>query len=817
MLRFAFNFLLAILIFGAISIALVMLYVVPDLPEISTLRDVRLQVPLRIYSEDGSLISEYGEKRRTPISINDVQVPLIQAFLATEDARFYEHPGVDWQGITRAVVNLIRTGKKSQGGSTITMQVARNFFLSREKSYLRKVHEIFLSFKIESELSKDEILELYLNKIYLGQRAYGVAAAAQVYYGSELNELDLAQVALIAGLPKAPSTTNPVTNPEKARSRRNYVLSRMLDQKYISDTEYKEAIEKPISASLHSPNVQVEAPYVAEMVRKYLTERYGEDAYNNGYKVFTTIRDKNQAAANYALRFALLEYDKRHGYRGPEYQHDFLKHSSEENWQQLLAAYPVIGELYPALVVATREQSISAYIAGIGVIDIEWQGLQWARKHINENRRGSAPKLANEIVAEGDVIRIIEDDGGQWRLSQIPAVEGGLVSLDAENGATLALVGGFDFQRSKFNRIVQAHRQPGSNFKPFIYSAALEKGFTAASLINDAPIVFNDPGVEDMWRPENYSGKAYGPTSMREALIRSRNLVSIRLMHAMGVPWALAHIARFGFDTNELPGDLSLSLGSGALSPWQLAGAYCILANGGYQVEPYFISRISSYDDEIIFQAEPAVVCRDCEIETETPEEELNGSFESEVEESQIIRENEASEAEPAANKYATQVIDPRNIWITQSMMRDVIQYGTGRKAKSLKRADLAGKTGTTNDQRDAWFSGFNSSMVAVSWVGFDKFQPLGNAETGAKAALPMWIKYMEVALENVAEDNLNPPSGLLNIRINRLTGLPAKSDDPEAFFEIFREEFAPSTNELSDDPDPYNPGEHESSPEELF
>ncbi len=817
MLRFAFNFLLAILIFGAISIALVMLYVVPDLPEIDTLRDVRLQVPLRIYSQDGSLISEYGEKRRTPISINDVQVPLIQAFLATEDARFYVHPGVDWQGLTRAVVNLIRTGEKSQGGSTITMQVARNFFLSREKSYLRKVNEIFLSFKIESELSKDEILELYLNKIYLGQRAYGVAAAAQVYYGSELNELDLAQVALIAGLPKAPSTTNPVSNPEKARSRRNYVLSRMLDQKYISDTEYKEAIEKPITASLHSPNVQVEAPYVAEMVRKYLTERYGEDAYNNGYKVFTTIRDKNQAAANHALRFALLEYDKRHGYRGPEYQHDFLKHSSEENWQQLLAAYPVIGELYPALVVAIREQSISAYIAGIGVIDIEWQGLQWARKHINENRRDSAPKLAREIVAEGDVIRIIEDDEGQWRLSQIPAVEGGLVSLDAENGATLALVGGFDFQRSKFNRIVQAHRQPGSNFKPFIYSAALEKGFTAASLINDAPIVFNDPGVEDMWRPENYSGKAYGPTSMREALIRSRNLVSIRLMHAMGIPWALDHIARFGFDTNELPGDLSLALGSGALSPWQLAGAYCILANGGYQVEPYFINRISSYDDEIIFQAEPAVVCRDCEIETETPEEELNGAFEPEVEESQIIREGEVSEAEPAANKYATLVIDPRNIWITQSMMRDVIQYGTGRKAKSLKRADLAGKTGTTNDQRDAWFSGFNSSMVAVSWVGFDKFQPLGNAETGAKAALPMWIKYMEVALENVAEDNLNPPSGLLNIRINRLTGLPAKSDDPEAFFEIFREEFAPSTNELSDDPDPYSPGEHESSPEELF
>jgi penicillin-binding protein 1A len=830
MLRFAFNFLLAMVIFGVISVALVMLYVLPDLPEIDTLRDVRLQVPLRVYSHDGSLISEYGEKRRTPVSINDVQVPLIKAFLAAEDARFYEHPGVDWQGITRAVVNLIRTGEKSQGGSTITMQVARNFFLSREKSYLRKVNEIFLSFKIESELSKDEILELYLNKIYLGQRAYGVAAAAQVYYGTELNDLDLAQVALIAGLPKAPSTTNPVSAPEKARTRRNYVLGRMLAQNYISEMEYKEAIEKPITASLHSPNVQVEAPYVAEMVRKFLTEKYGEDAYNNGYKVFTTIRDKNQAASNHALRFALLEYDKRHGYRGPEYQHDFSKHGNEENWQQLLAAYPVIGELYPALVVGIREQSISAYISGIGVIDIEWPGLQWAREHINENRRGSAPKLAEEIVEEGDVIRIIEDDEGQWRLSQIPAVEGGLVSLNPETGATLALVGGFDFQRSKFNRIIQAQRQPGSNFKPFVYSAALEKGFTAASLINDAPIVFNDPGVEDMWRPENYSGKAYGPTRLREALIRSRNLISIRIMHAMGIPWALEHIAKFGFDTNKLPGDLSLALGSGAISPWQLAGAYCILANGGYEVEPYFISRISTYDGEIIFQAEPIVVCRDCVTESDAPAPELNGALESGTEASPFIDEDNLNEVEPTANKedktivdepaadkYAPRVIDPRNIWITQSMMRDVIQHGTGRKAKSLKRADLAGKTGTTNDQRDAWFSGFNSSLVAVSWIGFDKFQPLGNAETGAKAALPMWIKYMEVALEGVAEDSLNPPPGLLNIIINKLTGLPAKSDDPDAFFEIFREEFAPITKLSSTDPDPYNPGDQESTPEELF
>jgi len=820
MLRFAFKILLSVVILGLVSAAIVLLYILPDLPEIDTLRDVRLQVPLRIYTQDGSLISEYGEKRRTPISINDVQVPMIRAFLAAEDDRFYEHPGVDWQGILRAAVNLIKTGEKSQGGSTITMQVARNFFLSREKSYLRKVNEIFLAFKIETELSKDEILELYLNKIYFGQRAYGVAAAAQVYYGSDINELDLSQVALIAGLPKAPSTTNPVSAPEKARARRNYVLRRMLDQDYISGSEYEEAIKAPITASLHSPVIQVEAPYIAEMVRKFLTEEYGEEAYSNGYKVFTTIRDKNQAAANHALRFALQEYDQRHGYRGAEYHHDLTINSDEENWKQLLSAYPTIGELYPALIVEIREQSISAYITGIGIIDIEWQGLQWARKYITENRRGNVPETAEEIVQIGDVIRIIEDQEGQWRLSQIPAVEGGLVSLDPENGATFALVGGFDFQRSKFNRITQAYRQPGSNFKPFIYSAALEKGYTAASIINDAPIVFDDPGIEDIWRPENYSGKTYGPTRMREALIRSRNLVSIRLLHKVGVPWALEHISKFGFNTEELPGNLSLALGSGIVSPWQLASAYCILANGGFKVEPYFIDRIESYNDEVIFQAEPKVVCRDCDIQIKETEEFKAPEIdlpETVVSEQDMEEESTSDNAQLLPKNYALQVISPQNIWIMQSMMRDIIQHGTGRKARSLKRPDLAGKTGTTNDLRDAWFSGFNSSMVTVSWVGFDKFLSLGNAETGARAALPMWIKYMEVALEDIPEIRQDPPPGLLNIRINRKTGLPAKSDDPNAFFETFRVEHAPLPGSVEPDSDPYNPDNQESIAPNLF
>jgi penicillin-binding protein 1A len=834
MLRFTFNFVLSMVAIGIISVSIVMLYVVPDLPEIDTLRDVRLQVPLRIYSHDGSLISEYGEKRRTPIDIKDVPPTLISAFLAAEDDRFYEHPGVDWQGILRAVINLIKTGEKSQGGSTITMQVARNFFLSREKSYIRKINEIFLSFKIENELSKDEILELYLNKIYLGQRAYGVAAAAQVYYGSDISDLKLPQLALIAGLPKAPSTTNPVSNPTKAKARRNYVLSRMLDRGYINESEYQEAVDTPISASLHSPDIQVEAPYVAEMVRKFLTQEFGEDAYSSGYKVFTTIRDKNQTAANHALRSALLEYDERHGYRGAEYHHQLSATADEQTWKQLLSAYPTIGELYPALVVETREQSISAYVTGLGIIDIEWDGLKWARKYISENRRHKSPLTADEIVVAGDIIRIIEDSEGQWRLSQIPAVEGGIVSLEPDTGETLALVGGFDFQRSKFNRVTQAYRQPGSGFKPFIYSSALEKGYTAASLINDAPIVFDDPGIEDTWRPENYSGKTYGPTRIREALIRSRNLVSIRLLHAMSAPWAMQHIAKFGFDTEKLPANLSLALGSGAVSPWQLASAYCVLANGGYKVEPYFIDRIESYNDEVIFQSERPVVCRDCDQEKDTLHEIDNTDNDfPEAEEAltettqDIPLEKEMNTGSKVAQQIvkpmenesnvAQQVVKPQNIWIIQSMMRDVIQYGTGRKAKSLNRPDLAGKTGTTNDQRDAWFSGYNSSLVTISWVGFDQFLPLGNSETGGRAALPMWIKYMKVVLEDVPEIRRDPPPGLTSILINRKTGLPAHTNDTDTFFETFRVEHAPTPNQQESEPDPYSPNNQDLATPDLF
>ncbi|MCG8378850.1 MAG: transglycosylase domain-containing protein, partial [Proteobacteria bacterium] len=588
MLRFAFNFLLSLLVLGIITIVIVSWYILPGLPDIETLKDVKMQVPLRVYSSDLSLIAEFGEKRRTPIEIDNVPKQMVEAFLAAEDDRFYIHPGVDWQGIARAAYSLIKTGSKKQGGSTITMQVARNFFLSREKTYLRKLNEIFLALKIERELGKDDILELYLNKIYLGQRAYGVAAAAQVYYGTDINSLSLPQIAMIAGLPKAPSTTNPISNPERALIRREYVLQRMLTLAYISEEEYQAANSSPITASLHTASIDIEAPYIAEMVRSELIEQQGDIAYSSGLVVTTTILDRNQNAANQALRNALLAYDKRHGYRGPESQIDYDFSLEEKDLAVLLESFPVLASLYPALVTGVDEKSISAYITGIGQVEVSWEGLKWARKYISENRRGAQPKTASEILNIGDVIRLLETKEGGWTLSQIPEVEGALVSLNPNNGATFALVGGFDFYRNKFNRVTQARRQPGSGFKPFIYSAGIAAGKTAASIINDAPIVFEDPGIEDEWRPENYSKKSYGPTRLREALTHSRNLVSIRLLHELGVSFALEHIQKFGFNIEQLPQNLSLSLGSAELTPWEMARAYSVFANGGFLIEPYF-------------------------------------------------------------------------------------------------------------------------------------------------------------------------------------------------------------------------------------
>ena len=785
-------------------------YIVSNLPDIDMLRDIRMQVPLRVYSYEGSLIGEFGEKRRAPVLIDEVPEQLIQAFIAAEDDRFFAHPGVDWQGLLRATISLVMTGEKKQGGSTITMQVARNFFLSREKTYMRKLNEIFLAIKIERELSKNEILELYLNKIYLGQRAYGVGAAAQVYYGTGITDLNLTQHAMLAGLPKAPSRTNPVTSPEQAVTRRSYVLRRMLELGYIDRARFQAADSAPVTASLHSPSIDLEAPYVAEMVRKHLVEEYGDSAYSAGYKVTTTIRDTPQAAANRALNLALLQYDERHGYRGAEQRYELTPDMAGDGWDQLLDAHSAIGNLLPALITKVQGFTASAWLSGLGQIELDWNSMSWARRYINENVRGPAPENTGDIVRIGDIVRVRKGPEGRWRLAQMPAIEGGLVSLDPHNGATLALVGGFDFYRSKFNRITQAERQPGSSFKPFIYSAALENGFTAASVINDAPIVYDDPGIEDKWRPENYSGRTFGPTRLREALRRSRNLVSIRLLHAVGVRNTLRHVAKFGFDADTLPKNLSLALGSGTVTPWQLASSYTVFANGGYRVEPFFIERIETYTGELLFQAQPTTVCSHCS---------GTGAEGTDLTTTGMAEATETPDSAPVENKIAERVVNPQNIWIMNELTRDVLRRGTGARAyRELKRDDLSGKTGTTNEQRDAWFAGFNPSVVAVTWVGFDDFMPMGQGEVGGRTALSIWIEYMRAALADIPASLGERPADIITIRINRETGCPANAGDSNAEFEVFMANRLPDAIECSKMLMPYdNSPEQTEAPGRLF
>ncbi len=755
-------------------------YLAPKLPPIDSLKDVQLQEPLRVYTSDGRLIAEFGEKRRTPLEFEQIPPLMVKAVLAAEDERFYQHPGVDWQGLARAAVHVIRTGEKGPGGSTITMQVARNFFLGREKTYLRKINEILLALKIEKELTKNDILELYFNKIFLGHRAYGVEAAALVYYGARLNELSIAQIAMIAGLPKAPSRFNPIVNPERATTRRNYVLGRMRELDAITEEEYQVALATPVTARLHGLSVEVEAPYVAEMVRTYVEDLLGNEAYTAGYRVYTTIDSRLQEAANQALRKNLLAYDQRHGFRAPEFHVDLADPSV--SLDAVLADIPSTAGLLPAVVVAVEEKMVTAYAKVFGEIQIPWQGLEWARAYIDENRRGPKLESAEDLLKPGDVVRVQLQEQG-WRLVQMPEVEGALVALNPEDGAVVALTGGFDFYRSKFNRAIQAQRQPGSNFKPFIYSAALEHGFTAASIINDAPVVFDDPGLEAVWRPENYSGKFFGPTRLRVALFKSRNLVSIRLLRAIGINDALEHVRRFGLDVDRLPHDLSLALGSGSVTPLEMAIGYAVLANGGYLVKPYFVDRIEGSDGSLWYQADPVRVCRDCDDEPDAVVDMTPDTVLDEV----VLADDAADEKE-----YAPRVLSPQNAWLMNSLMRDVIKQGTGRRALRLRRSDLAGKTGTTNDQQDAWFSGFNQKLVAITWVGFDQLGPLGRRETGAGAALPMWIDFMAVALDGVPEEPLAQPDGLVTVRIDPESGLLASASQPGAVFETFRSDNVP-------------------------
>jgi penicillin-binding protein 1A len=740
------------------------------------------------------------------------------AFIAAEDDRFYEHPGVDYQGLVRAALNLLLTGEKGQGGSTITMQVARNFFLTREKTYLRKVNEILLALKIERELSKGQVLELYLNKIYLGNRAYGVGAASQVYYGVPAEQLTLAQTAMIAGLPKAPSRYNPIANPERALIRRDYVLRRMRDLEMITIENYELAVAEADTASLHSATTEVEADYLAEMVRAQMVEMLGERAYNDGYSVYTTMRSAHQSAATRGLRKALLAYEERHGYRGPIGTLSAAQLEDPEALLAALASYRSYGDLSVAVVIAVDGKGAQLQLSGNDGTrpdSLGWDEMQWARRVDANGRWLDKPEGPADVVAVGDVV-YLSRYGDAWRLAQLPAVEGAFVSLSPDNGAVLSMVGGFDFQRSKFNRVVQAERQPGSNFKPFIYSAALNQGNTAATIYNDAPVVFDDPALEGEWRPENYSGKFYGPTRLREALVNSRNLVSIRVLISLGLKPALDYAARFGFDPKKLPRDLSLALGSGAVTPLELVRGYAVFANGGYLVQPWFIERIENAEGEVIYRADPVSVCRDVDCESRLREAAVAREIGMQAQDDaplsgdEVVAQAVSAPGElpvmldgvsgeplpvgdaPSVSLPAERVVDERNVYIMRSIMRDVIRRGTGRRALSLRRGDIAGKTGTTNDQFDTWFSGFNSQVVATAWVGFDQQRTLGRRESGGSTALPAWIDYMHVALDGLPEDELALPPGMTTMRVDAQTGEFATGASRDAVFELFREEYAP-------------------------
>ena len=826
------------------------LYLSPRLPDIETLKDVKLQVPLRVYAKTGELIAEFGEMKRTPLKYEEFPQHLINAVLAAEDDRFFEHPGVDYQGILRAVVHLLKTGKKGQGGSTITMQVARNFFLSREKTYLRKLNEIFLAFKIEGFLTKKEILALYLNKIYLGKRAYGFSAAAQVYYGKDIHQLSIAEYAMVAGLPKAPSSYNPINNPERALIRRNYVLGRMRTLNFIDEEVYQAALESADLAQVHGQDIELEAPYIAEMVRTEMVARYGTAAYTEGYDVYTTVDATRQRAANKALRRALLGYDRRHGYRGHlgffDLDHDQQKSDEEltknksdndtdvevdknnvnvkknieeldefARWRKELNKFSKYGNLIPSLIFQVNEKEAYAYTAENKIVHLPWEHIEWARTYVDDNTVEEELTSAHQRLKEGDIVYTVpsKKPGCSW-LAQKPTVSGALVSLAPEDGAIESLNGGFDYYDSKFNRANQALRQPGSSFKPFVYTAALDKGYTAASIIADAPVVFDAPGLEDTWRPENYSGKFYGDTRLRLALIKSRNLVSIRLLRDIGIGYAIRYIKRFGFTRKMMPRDLSLALGSGSLTPFDLATGYAVFANGGYRVKPYLIDYVVGANDKIVFMADPEQVCHACRKPEVTEEKEVSNGGEVETKAKKVAEpvlpavpadlsesflslmdEEERLEVNqgPRPLKLAEQVLSPQTAFLINTMMRDVVRFGTGRRALSIGRKDLSGKTGTTNDQRDAWFTGFNADLATIAWVGFDNPRPLGEKETGARAALPMWIDYMRDALVGVEEKVLEQPPGLVSVRIDPKTGKLANAATKDAIFEFFLEDQVPT------------------------
>jgi len=814
------------LLLSGLSATLVMLggmflYLNPNLPDVEALKQVRLQSPLRVYSSDDKLIGEFGEQRRNPLAFEEIPPLFIKALLAAEDAEFYEHHGVSLKGLLRAGSQILKTGQIQSGGSTITMQLARDFFLTRRQVFTRKFNEILLSFQIEQQLTKEEIIALFTNKMFFGNHAYGLQAAAQIYYGKDAQDLNVAQFATIVGSLKAPSSYNAITNPQRALIRRDWILARMVELKFIDKATHDEAIKEPIETSYHGLSLDLYAPYVAEVARQEAINRFGNTAYSEGYKIFTTVNSEYQSAAQTAVINGLMDYDRRHGYRGPELRLEPSKDSDFKDWQNKLRHYPALGGMVAAAVIEVKEKAVTVLIANGSRIELGWdQGLSSARPYINEDSRGAAPTKASDFLHSGDLIRIRKDADDKWQLTQTPAVQATLVAMDPQDGAIRALIGGFDFRQSHFNRAVQGARQPGSSFKPFLYATALEHGFTPASIINDAPIVIENTETGVAWRPENDGGTFSGPMRMRTALFRSRNLVSIRLLRSLGIQTALDGMGRFGFDPARFPRDLTLALGTHELTPLQMATGYSTFANGGYKVDAHLITRIENDRGDVIYEHKVKRVCRECEKadlarKAFTPQVEEKLPDYTSYEESLALKDGDEPQiADPDAHDYAPRILDERVVYILDSMLKDVITKGTGRPARQLERSDIAGKTGTTNGPRDTWFAGYNPDMVAITWAGFDQNTLLGKREYSFSVALPIWIEFMRKALDGKSIKNPPQPDGVVTVRIDPETGHRAAPGDPDAIFEIFLAEDAPSAAPASGFD---SPSREEVLPEELF
>ncbi|MDX6019443.1 peptidoglycan glycosyltransferase/peptidoglycan DD-transpeptidase MrcA [Scandinavium sp. V105_16] len=816
-------FILAVccILLGAGSIIGLYKFIEPQLPDVATLRDVRLQIPMQIYSAEGELIAQYGEKRRIPVTLSQMPPELTKAFIATEDSRFYEHHGIDPVGIFRAASVALFSGRATQGASTITQQLARNFFLSPEKTLTRKIKEVFLAIRIEQMLSKDEILELYLNKIYLGYRAYGVGSAAQVYFGKSIDQLTLSEMAVIAGLPKAPSTFNPLYSMDRATARRNVVLSRMLSENYITKAQYDEAIREPINARYHAPEIAFSAPYLTEMVRQEMVSRYGDKAYEDGYRVYTTITRKDQLAAQHALRTNVMDYDMRHGYRGPS---NVLWKVGETPWDSQkitdsLKSLPTYGPLLPAVVTAATPQDATVMMADGTSVSLNMDGMRWARPYRSDTQQGPTPRKVTDVVQTGQQIWVRQVNDSWW-LAQVPDVNSALVSINPQNGAIIALVGGFDFNQSKFNRATQALRQVGSNIKPFLYTAAMDKGLTLASILNDVPISRWDAGAGSDWSPKNSPPQYAGPIRLRQGLGQSKNVVMVRAMRAMGVDYAAEYLQRFGFPANNIVRTESLALGSASFTPLQVARGYSVMANGGFLIDPYFITKIENDAGGVIFEARPKIACADCDIPViygDTPKSNvLENKDVEDVATSQtpqnstvpmpsLEQANQALVARSGGQEYAPHVIStPLSFLIKSALNTNVFGepgwQGTGwRAGRDLQRHDIGGKTGTTNSSKDAWFSGYGPGVVTSVWIGFDDHRrnlgrtsasgaikdQISGYEGGAKSAQPAWDLFMKAALEGVPEQPLTPPAGVVTVNIDRYTGQLANGGNSRAEYFI--------------------------------